>query len=265
MRVYDLLGTRNNLGEESLYLNLGYWDGAKTYDGACARLAEVLGEAARLGPGQSVLDCGFGFGDQDLFWLSRFSPESIDGLNVTASQVSVARERVKAAGAQARILLREGSATTMPFGDASFDRVLALETAFHFDTREDFFREAYRVLKPGGVLAAADIAPAEGRALKPWEAVGERIGRAFWQIPQANMYPASVYSRKLTEAGFAGVRVTSIAERVYAPFGLYAKERLRAPEVRNRFNPFVRWGYRLSLDPMAQGGLDYIIAVAEKP
>lgn len=263
MRVYDLLGTRNNLGEESLYLNLGYWDGAATYDGACRRLAEVLGEAARLAPGQRLLDCGFGFADQDLFWLERFSPASIDGLNITASQVRAARERTAAVAE--RVRLREGSATAIPFPDASFDRVLALETAFHFDTREDFFREAFRVLKPGGVLATADVVPAEGRTSRLWERWGERLGRAFWQIPEGNMYPASLYEKKLGDAGFVEARVTSIADKVYAPFARYAKERLRAREIRARFDFLVRWGYRLSLDPMAQGSLDYIIAVAEKP
>ena len=148
-QFYELMSANDTLGESSLYLNAGYWDGATRFDDACQRLAEVLGEAADLRPGCAVLDCGFGFGDAALFWIRRFGPETIDGLNITRSQVEKARERVRAAGLEQRVRLHLGSATRMPFADASFDRVTALETAFHFDTREAFFREAFRVLKPG--------------------------------------------------------------------------------------------------------------------
>jgi ubiquinone/menaquinone biosynthesis C-methylase UbiE len=261
--VYDLLSTNNNLGEKSLYLNLGYWDGSTTYDQACERLAEVLGEAAGLGAGQKVLDCGFGFADQDLYWLERFSPASIDGVNITASQVTKARERVAAAGLSDKIKLHHASATKLPFADGSFDRVLALETAFHYDTREEFFKEAFRVLKPGGILATVDPIPTD----KPTgflDRVGQRMGRGFWQIPAANLYPAAEYAAKMRKAGFAEARTESIRGKVYAPFARYAKTRLRAPEVKARMSPLVRWGFAASLAPMADMNFDYIIAVAEK-
>ena len=91
--VYDLLATHNNLAEDSLYLNLGYWKDATTYDAACQALAEVLGSAAQLGAGDEVLDAGFGFGDQDRFWMQRFGPKRILGINVTESQVEHAKAR----------------------------------------------------------------------------------------------------------------------------------------------------------------------------
>ena len=127
-KYYDLISTHHVLTEKSLYLNLGYWDGSTTYDDACMRLAEVLGEAGGMSRTDEVVDCGFGFADQDFYWLERFKPKRITGLNITASQVIEARRRAAERGFSAdRLDLREGSATAMALPDASADLVIALD------------------------------------------------------------------------------------------------------------------------------------------
>jgi cyclopropane fatty-acyl-phospholipid synthase-like methyltransferase len=265
-RVYDLLAQHNNLAEKSLYLNLGWWDGAVSYDDACRRLAEVLGETAGLKPGDELLDCGFGFGDQDLFWAERFQPKKIVGLNITASQVNAARRRVEEKGLTDRVDLREGSATRMPVGDSAFDKVTALETAFHYDTREDFFREAFRVLRPGGRLATADIVPKPGQERTLKVRVGDWLGRRFWQIPAVNMYDRDEYGKRLAAAGFVNIKIESAADRVYPGFRDCARRRLKESDVRGRMNPLIRFFFAASLDEMAgKDGPDYILASAEKP
>lgn len=57
-------------------------------------------------------------------------------------------------------------------------RVTALESAFHFRTRQKFLSESYRVLKPGGVLAMADI------VLRPSEAPSKLVVNLILVTPK---------------------------------------------------------------------------------
>ncbi|MDZ7714150.1 MAG: methyltransferase domain-containing protein [Rhodovibrio sp.] len=266
--IYETIAT-NALSETGLYLNLGFWrDDVDSVDAASTALVHLLGKAAGLKPGDRALDVGYGFGDQDAEWLRAFDPAAIVGLNITESQVETARDRMDEQGLSDRIDLRQGSATDMPVDDATFDKVLALESAFHFDTRDDFFHEAFRVLKPGGRLATADILPAEPAADPLRRAVQQLTWRATartWNIPEANAVRPPAYARQLEAAGFENVRITSIRDRVYAPLHRHLAGRSELfPDLPTPARLAARAA--LSVPPeLAYSGLDYVIATAEKP
>ena len=189
--IYELLST-GSATEQGLYLNLGYWQRATSIDEASQDLARLVAGTARMGPGDSVLDCGFGFGDQDILWAQSFRPDRIAGLNITPSQVALARRRVAEAGLADRIDLREGSATAIPFALESFDVVVALECAFHFHTRVRFFQEAWRVLSPGGRRRWPISSPRSRRQLRPKAAVNPSPGG--W-LPRSSRSPPRMPTR----------------------------------------------------------------------
>jgi ubiquinone/menaquinone biosynthesis C-methylase UbiE len=149
----------------SRHAHWGYWENPsaaqytlRDFAAALEMLSRKLGEAADIQDGQRVLDCGCGFGGTIAHLNDRFQNLDLVGLNIDDRQLAIARANVQAQNSN-RVSFVQGDACELPFEDGSFDRVLAVECIFHFPSRERFFQEARRVLKPGGVLALCDFVP----------------------------------------------------------------------------------------------------------
>ncbi|OKJ39171.1 MULTISPECIES: class I SAM-dependent methyltransferase [unclassified Streptomyces] len=115
---------------------------------------ELIGELA-LGPGQRALDVGCGTG-RPAVRLAQASGGHVLGITASGAQVEQALDRAARAGVADRTEFLQADAMNLPFEDASFDAVWAIESFAHFADRPRALHEARRVLRPGGRLVLAD-------------------------------------------------------------------------------------------------------------
>ena len=204
------------------WLNLGLWEGpgseAEAED-ACRRLVTTL--ASALPAGGVILDAGNGLGTQDPLIAGMVRPRLLVAVNITEWQLAAGRERLREAGAAAVA----ADATRLPVADQTIDGVISVEAAFHFRSRQAFFAECYRVLRPGGVLSISDI-PVQRWPLSPAELLaGLTQLRVFGLRPSMAMTAGQI-AAAARAAGLAEVEVTVCGDRVIAPAIRLAAARL---------------------------------------
>ncbi|MCW5871738.1 MAG: class I SAM-dependent methyltransferase, partial [Candidatus Eremiobacteraeota bacterium] len=108
------------------HVHFGAYFGNESPAEAMEQLTQLLIDLAEIQPGEAVLDVGCGFGGTLMSLKEQFPANALTGLNIDPRQLEVARRRCPG------VDFVQGDACAMPFPDASFDRVLAVECIFHF-------------------------------------------------------------------------------------------------------------------------------------
>ena len=122
---------------------------------------------ARLAPtpGWHLLDIGSGIGGPARLAALEYGCR-VTGIDLTREFCDVAAMLTERTGLADLVRFQQGDALALPFDDQSFDAAYTHNVTMNIADKETFYREAFRVVKPGGVFYTAGLA--EGPAGPPF-------------------------------------------------------------------------------------------------
>lgn len=156
---------------------------------------------ANLNPGEIVLDLGSGGGIDVLLSAKRVGPTGkAYGLDMTDEMLDLARKNQTEAGIE-NVEFLKGEIESIPLPDESVDVIIS-NCVINLSTDKDLvLREAFRVLKPGGRFAVADIVLTKQLP----DEIKNHIG--LWTGCVAGALEINEYKLKLAQAGFIDANV----------------------------------------------------------
>lgn len=193
--------------------------GTEDLDTAQERKLEHLCRKLRLKPGERLLDIGCGWGGLAQYAAERFDAEVV-GVTLSQNQAEYARQAVERRG------LRGVSIRLQDYRDLaaeSFDKIVSVGMFEHVGRAylPEYFAQAYRLLRPGGLFLNHGIArrvPAAAEGARSWQRlVSQRVLGAGsfvsrYVFPDGELVPVSEGNLLAEQAGFEVRDVENLRE-----------------------------------------------------
>lgn len=218
-QFYKILkNLKGNENPDEKFMNFGYWtDLTFNLSEASKRLCSRVLNQDEIKDNEHILDIGCGYADQDFYLLENINNNvKIECIDISEKQVEEIKNRVNSKGYNEKINVNVGNATNLNYSDETFNKVISLETAFHYKPRTEFFKESYRVLKNKGTLLICDIVIKNNIKYSIFN-IPLLVTKNYMDIPVENFITKEEWKKQLEEIGY-NVEMQDITDNTIIPF-----------------------------------------------
>lgn len=238
------------------YINFGYWEGISLKSSiskqnrlkASQNLYRLIFHILNPDSSDFILEvgCGQGLGVMEI--MKRYHPKQVIGIDITPEQIE--RSYQKHSNfilSSPNIVFLQANGAKTPFPSSYFTKIYSVEVAQYFPSMSKFAQEAWRILKPNGMIvltahfATSDIGYQKLAQLLPTAAQG--IDKII---------PIQEVVKAFKDQGFHVYFVQSIGQHVFEGFDLWLSQVDDLPWGRNIYKAFDK------------GYMDYYIICAGK-
>lgn len=203
---------------QNLAVHYGIWDeNTSNFQDALINTNKVVMEMVNISDGESILDAGCGVGGS-VFYIAKHKKVKVWGITLSEKQHAYAVRKCSELGFDDVVNFKIEDYSQTSFSNNSFDVIWAIESITSANNKEQFAKEAFRLLKPGGRLIIADYFRTKSEQEDPKELLEK--WRKLWTM--APFLTLAKYKTIFQNSGFSiskeldvTKQITPTAKRMY--------------------------------------------------
>ena len=262
-------GAEKRKDEADWFLSFGYrTSDSQQYYSAAIDLLDYVIKKAEIRDTKNILNVACGYGAETFRLYQKFHPELLYAIDITWPHIYFANQKAKSLGVN--IVFEKKDACKLDYPNETFSLVFGIEWPAHFNPRQQFLTEAYRVLKKWGELVLTDIVvQTEHFNRSVFKRLLAKIWSYAWKMPRVNRWWVEFYRKQLEDIGYVVDYIHPIGDKVFPGF---AHNNLTRVSIKNAITTrwffvglgltIISWLLKFSY---TRGYIDYLCIKATKP
>lgn len=215
------------ISKKNYYMNYGLWNDKNiTLYKANKNLCDFIYEKCKINNYDkfTILDVGCGYGAQDILWSKKISCASnLIAVDISKKQIKYANKKLKKLiKIKNKLIYMECDAHNLldKFSNNKFNRIISLESAFHYNNRPKFFKNVSNLLTNDGIFVISDIILKTNKN-NMFKNIFIKIASDFLCIPEKNLITLDKWKNDIENSDLSIIEFYNITDKTFDSYYNY--------------------------------------------